>query len=275
MPVRLLCLLLTLLSFPNLLAGQDPLPPGARAAGLGFAYTGVKGDFWGLFHNPAGLAGLPQMQAAVTLEQRYLLPELAYAGAGFALPFTSNQTAGLRVATFGFDAYRESRAGLSYAIEVLERIRMGVTAEYAGLAIAGYGSESVFLLHPGLQVEVTEQLNFGFRAYNVTRAQLPLRTGDEPLPSLVAAGLAFQPSEKVLLVADLVKDEAHPLSFRGGVEYQFVPALCARAGFSTEPLQFTGGLGLHFQQFRFDFSSSYTDRLGYTPYLALGYSFGS
>ena len=67
-------------------AGGESQVAGARRVGLGFAYTGVRGDFWSLFMNPAGIAGIQQMEVGAFIERRFLLNEINYGTLGFVTP---------------------------------------------------------------------------------------------------------------------------------------------------------------------------------------------
>ncbi|MDW3647930.1 MAG: hypothetical protein R8P61_12760 [Bacteroidia bacterium] len=247
---------------------------GGRAVAMGKAYTGVGGDYWALFHNPAGIAGMDGAQAGVYLEQRFLLSELNFAQAGFATSFADNQAFGFSLSSFGFDAYQENSVGLVYGIEVLNRIRVGAGIKYGILNIQEQGNDGSLLVQVGIQTQVNSELSIGFSAYNVNRAQLDVQGVPEIIPSILRGGLAYSASDRVLLVFDLVKDVDHALSYRGGLEYEINEVLKARGGVGTEPLSFSLGLGIDWKEFQADFASSYTERLGYSPHLSISYRFG-
>lgn len=253
--------------------GQLDLPSasGSRAVGMGNAYAGVGGDYWALFHNPAGIAGIENPQVGVYAEQRFLLSALNFAQAGFVAPFYDNQAVGISVSSFGFNAYQESSVGLTYGIEVLQKIRIGAELKYANLNIQEQGGDGAFMVQVGVQTQINSSLSMGFSAHNVNQAELNVQGPQETLPSIVRGGIAYQPSEQVLLVFDLVKDIDHPLSYRGGLEYKISHLLRARTGVSTEPLSVNMGLGLEWKELSVDFASSYTERLGYSPHFSLGY----
>ena len=242
---------------------------------MGYAYTGMRGDLWSLFFNPAGITGSNSIQAGVYLEQRFLLKELSYGHAGAIFPIFRNQAAGLEISSFGFDAYRENLAAVSYGITVLNKISVGAKLAYANLNIPGYGSTGGLMVQVGAHTQLNSQLSVGVNAFNVNRASFLTQGRREILPSHITAGLAYQPTDKVLVVADVQKALDFPVSFRGGIEYQIHKILYARIGVSTEPLTLTGGLGVKWNQLSVDFSSSFTERLGYTPHLSLSYQLGS
>lgn len=256
-------------------AGLDPQPPtGARTISLGNAYVGVRSDFWSLFHNPASISGIGQLEAGAYLTRRFNLKELTYGSAGVVLPFREQHTAGLSFSSFGFDAYRESRLGLTYATNVLDIFSIGAQLNYASVNIANYGSAAAFYVDIGVNTALSEELSIGFSAANVNRAKILTETGEEDIPTLFTAGLAYQPSEKVLIVADVQKDVDHEVSFRGGVEYALIPILKARIGMSNQPLTWNAGFGLALKNFDLDFAFGYHEQLRYSPHISLHYRFG-
>jgi hypothetical protein len=86
---------LSLISFPAF-AGGEQQPIGARRLSLGNAYTAVKGDYWAMYANPAGLVGMKEMKAGVFVERRFLLNQLNHGAAGFAMPFKERHAAGIQ-----------------------------------------------------------------------------------------------------------------------------------------------------------------------------------
>ena len=269
----LFCLLL--LPGP-LFADIDPQPPtGARTLSLGGAYVGMRSDFWSLFHNPAGISGLGQIEAGAYLTRRFDLKELTYGSAGVVLPFREMHTAGLAFSSFGFDAYRETKVGLAYATTVLDIFSIGAQLNYASLSITDYGAAAAFYVDIGINTALSKELSLGFSAANVNRAKIVSETGEEDIPTLFTAGLAYQPSEKVLIVADVQKDVDHAVSFRGGIEYVIIPALKARIGMSNQPLTWNAGFGLALKNLDIDFAFGYHEQLRYSPHISLHYRFGS
>ena len=253
-------------------SGNEPgSAVGARSASLGQAYTSIRGDFWSLFHNPAGITGTNSFQLGAHVERRFLLTELTYGSAGAVLPFAGNQAAGIAVGSFGFSAYRSNHAAITYGITVLDKISIGARANYTSLNIQDYGGTAGFYVDAGLHTQVTESLSVGFTVYNANRAVLESQNGREVIPTVLSLGIAYQPTEKVLILADVQKDIDHPISYKGGIEYQIVPALYARIGMSTEPLTLTGGLGVNWKQFQLDLAFAYHEQLGYTPHFSLTY----
>ncbi|MFK7923612.1 MAG: hypothetical protein AB8H47_16765 [Bacteroidia bacterium] len=264
------------LFFPSSMnAGVDPAPAtGARAISLGRAYVGVGSDFWSLYHNPAGIAGISATQVGAFFEQRFFLSELTYGGAGVVVPFRGTQAIGLSLSSFGFSAYRENQLTATYAIQFFDKVRIGATLHYAQLAIENYGSRGALFADVGIQYQLNSKVSLGVSAYNVNRARLEGQNGSEFIPTQLTAGLAFRASDKVLLVADVQKDIDHATSFRGGIEYQLLPILAIRTGVSTEPLTYNIGLGLIYKGLELDLAFGVHEQLGLSPFMSLAYPLG-
>jgi hypothetical protein len=257
----------------QVIAGGESQAAGARRVGLGFAYTGVRGDFWQLFMNPAGIAGLQQMEVGAYVERRFVLQSLNYGTIGFAMPFSKGRHfAGFDVSAYGFGAYNESKLGLTYATTLFDKISLGAKLNYNRFGIQDYGNKSALFVNAGLNCILSKHVSIGFRIFNASRSEL-LRDQDEKIPTTIDAGLAYQVSDKVLIVADIEKQVNFPLSFRGGVEYIPSKHFRARVGASTQPVTISAGLGVNVKNLNIDFSNTLHQYLGYTPSLSLGYRF--
>jgi hypothetical protein len=263
-----ICLMLPL----SLLAGGETQVAGARRVGLGFAYTGVRGDLWSLFSNPAGIAGLKQMEVGTYVERRFTM--LNYGTIAFATPFKNGKHfAGLDVSGLGLDTYNESRVGLTYATTLFDRISLGAKINYTHFSITNYLSKSAIFADVGLNCILSKHISVGFRVFNASRSEI-IKDKDEKIPTTIDGGIAYQVSDKVLIVADVQKQVNFPLSIRGGVEYAITKILKARVGASSEPVAVSAGIGINVKGLNIDFASTLHQYLGYTPMLSLGYRFG-
>ena len=272
--IAILGFLFLFLSKPLQAANDPPLAVGARVIALGGAYQGMRGDYWSLFHNPAGIAGIDSMAAGLYFVRRFNLKELTTGSAGLVMPFLQgDHSLGIDFSTFGFAAYRENRIGVTYATTLLEKVSIGAKLNYASLSIPGYGNTNSLFVDVGLQALISPQLSIGFSATNVNRAKLGQDPAAEALPTAVTTGLAYRPSDRVLLLIDVQKDIDHPVSLRGGVAYHLNDMFIARLGMSSEPLSWHAGLGLVVEGLQIDFAYGYTDKLGYSPHISLNYAF--
>jgi hypothetical protein len=269
--MRSLLLAILLLPASLLRAGGDPIPVGARSAGLAHANLTLI-DLWCVRGNQAGLAGLERPMAGLFYQQHWLSPDLSMQGLAFALPL-GNGTIAASGHSFGFDLYREQQFGLAYAMRFGEGLRAGVQFDYLNVQLGeGYGSRAVMIAQAGVQARLTDALWFGAHLFNPGQAQLADRY-DEKVPTVLRAGFGYSFSDKLLINGAVEKDIDRDESIRAGLEYHPAQALFFRIGVSTGPTQGHFGLGLRFGRFDADLAVSVRSQLGATPQLSLNYRF--
>lgn len=257
-------------------ASNDPLPMGAGALSLGRAYTGVRGNLWSLGYNPAGMAGLQQAQAGFYAERRFGLKELTYGGVAFAMPFKDKHYVGAEVGSFGYSNYRETKVSAAYATTLFQILHIGTKLNMATVSIPELGSTTAAWLDLGLNVNVSEKVNFGFNAYNVNQAKIRTQNERQAMPTVVTAGVCYQVSDKVMIVGDVQKNLMQTgFSYRGGLQYRVYKGFTARMGATTLPTSLNFGAGYEWKdKFVIDIATSIHERLGFTPAFALGWKFG-
>ncbi len=273
LPLSLRCLLLCTLLLPISLWSQPAVwsASGAARAATARAQAGVSGDLWSLFGNPAGIVGIGSMAFGTHIEQRFALQELSAAQGGMVIPISERQTIGAKISWFGLGEFGEGRYGISYSIQPLEGVRIGTSLNAYQMVIPSQGTGRSLYLDAGVQVEATDRFTIGAFAVNLNRAEIQRLGEGSPLPAMIQAGLAFEASDQVLLLADVAQEIDGPLSLKAGLEYQPADILYIRAGFQTAPSAVSGGLGLNLQQLRLDLAVSYQPLLGFVPHLSLTY----
>lgn len=251
------------------LNGQSGLAPAPGARGLALGGAGLTfDDINSIFSNQAGLAGLEQWAASVAAEQRFLVEALQTASLGIAYP-TSSGTFGVSVHHFGFEDYREQRFGLAYGRKLMEGLSIGAQALLYHTNIPEYGSRSLLSFELGLQARISPEFRMGLHVLNPARIEI---LPDEYLPTMLRFGLAYAPSEKLLLLAEIEKDIAFPVRIRSGVEYHLAEPFYLRGGLATQPAVACFGLGYAFENgLGIDIASAYHQWLGFTPALSLSY----
>ena len=272
--LRLLCLVaLLLLGAGPARAQLVPLAEGgARTLALGRAATALRGDVWA-HYNPASPAALPGRAASAFASQAFGLSELRVGAVAYAEP-TRWGTFAATARTYGFEDFRETHFGLGYAravpISASRSIHVGASVGYTTVAITDYGSAGAFGISAGALMEVLPGLDFGFHAYNLNRPEF---SQFDPLWSGLNVGLAYRPVEQALVLLSVDKDVDFPISFRGGVEVQPVDVLSLRAGFTTEPVRFSTGVGVAVGILRADVAAERHEVLGWTPAFGFGVQF--
>lgn len=267
---RLLPALLLTVPF-SVLAQGEQLPIGARPAGMANAAVTLT-DLWSAHHNQAGLAGLTSTTVGAFYQRHFLSEELSHQGIAAAIKLGKG-TLAVSGNMFGFDLYRETKAGLAYAMNFGEGLRAGVQLDYLNIRLGeGYGSKSAVAAEIGVQARLVEKLWIGAHVYNPNRTKIG-GPYDERVPTIIRAGLGWLPSDKLTINCELVKDIDKPEGIRAGLEWHPTKVLFLRTGISTAPVQGHFGLGLRFGQLDADLAVAFRSQLGATPQIGLQYRF--
>ena len=267
---RFLLLLFSLGCPGPLLASGDPFPIGARSLGLGNAAVTLS-DHWSLFNNVGGLAGANRaVEGRRTVMSSFSGPYgvagLSTLAVGAVLP-TRYGTFGVGVQRFGGELHHEHLVGLAYGHRI-EHVSLGVKINYAQIATRGLGSRGVIAIEFGGVVQLLPDLRFGAHLYNLTQAKLA-DYGDERLPTLMKAGLSYQPTKQLMLNAEAEKDLDFPAVFKAGLEYEIVKNAYLRTGISSKPFANHFGVGLLHRNLHFDYALTTHPQLGFSHHLSL------
>lgn len=255
---------------PLLAHGQSgyDLYGNARASGLGYASTALTTAV-GPHANPA--VGALREDRTITFYGReaYGLSLLRYGAVHGAWPMDWG-TVSMGGSTFGGDAYREVHYSFGLArgfqLGTARHIQVGLRARYYHTQIDEYGGAGALGLHVGLLVPLLPSVHFGARVTNVNEPSL---VDGEPLPQTLSVGLQYRVSRQVFVVMDVFKDLAFPAAVRGGLEVHPVPALALRAGITSTPTRFTGGIGLQLGWIRAHVAAEQHADLGWSPAASL------
>lgn len=250
-------------------------PVAAAYTSLG-AYSLNHVDVFSFTANQAALAQIKNAAIGVYGERRFLLNELSYYNAAFALP-TSTGNFGLKTMYYGFSNYNETQLGLAYGRKLGSRVDIGAQFNYNSISISGYGNASAINFEIGTILHLTDQVHTGIHVNNPVGGKFgkdhPDGYREEKLPSVYTIGLGYDASEKFLISAEVVKEEDRDVNVNAGLQYRFLPQLHARAGIATATTTTWIGIGLKLKSFRIDISSSYHPQLGISPGLLLLFHF--
>lgn len=282
-------------------------PVGARASGMGEAFTAVADDVSAIFWNPAGLSRLHRGEMSLM----YLrgLGDGNFGFAGGALPVRSVGTLGMAVTTLQggplemnhpdgsartVQSQEDYVVTLSFARtlgriphpvrfqETLLKFGAGVAGKYRRFSLAETATSRGVAADAGLHLSLwRERLNFGFALSNLGPG-VRFRSVSDALPKTFRAGTAIRFSAQgnpMILSFDWVQRlEESRASFHFGAEWVYKNILALRAGArvlkNSEQL-ITFGLGYKKGNFRFDWASSLLSRLQDAQRISIGYQFGS
>lgn len=255
---------------PTLAAGQSgyDLFGSARASALGYATTALT-PMAGVHANPAASAADSLRRVSFYARQSFGFAALRYGSVDGTWPFGWGVlSAG--ASTFGGEAYRELHYSLAVArtfqLGTSRRVHLGVTGRYYHTRIDGYGRAGALGLHLGLLLSLLPALHFGAHATNLNSPSL---ADGEALPQTLAVGLQYRASPRLQVLADVFKDVAFPASVRGGLEVRPISILALRAGVTTAPTRFTGGVGIRLGRVRAHVAAEQHPELGWSPSASL------
>ena len=88
------------------------------------------------------------------------------------------------------------------------------------------------------------------------------------------SGLNYDILSNVNINAAIEKDIRYPFSFKFGIEYDIIKYLALRTGFSTDPSEYSAGIGINYSIFSLDYAVFNHNVLGLTHQAGIIISFG-
>ena len=250
------------------------LGDGARASGMGEAFTAVANDATAIYYNPGGLANIEGVELNVShtewlqdirFEQVSVANE-AFGGA-IGLSFTGVYFGSMDrypdypalVPDGSFAPYDLSVAG-GYAMDVLPNLSAGVTAKFIYEKIdfesATGWAVDVGVVHRSMIKGLTlaaSMLNLGPQAKFVEEKFYP--------PFQIRGGASYRIDSdrlrgNVILAADAVFPNDGDAKLHMGMEYNYRKLLSVRAGYKANYYTQgpTMGLGVYYRSLRFDYA---------------------
>ena len=240
---------------------QNHVPSAAGAKGLALGNTSTTTqDVQSIFGNQAGLAFLEETSFTAFGENRFFIADLNQFSAGAAIP-VKNGTFGLAVQYFGFESYNEQKIGIAYGRKLFDKVAIGVQIDYLNLRVPFYGNQGNVTAEIGLQLPINDKFLVGVHAFT----PFTIAWSEEDfVPTILATGITYQPSEKLSITAEVEKDIDFPVDFKFGIDYKIVELLSLRVGANTYPVQNSFGLGLNLKNLNIDVAMVYHQILGLT-----------
>ena len=226
------------------------------------AYSTTHVDVFAFVNNQAGLARVKHLSAGIYSERRFLLTETSLHIAALAIPSKLGNF-GINVKYAGFKNFNENQIGLAYARSLGTLVDIGLQFNYYAYRVPSYNNAGAVNFELGAIFHLTSSLNAGIHVYNPVGGHLG-NTG-EKLSAVYKMGLGYDASQKVFVIAEIVKEEDFPVNINAGLQYRFVKQFFIKTGFSTASSTAYGGAGISWNNFQLEINGSYHQQLGWSP----------
>lgn len=245
----------------------EHLAHGSSVIAMGGASVASVNDPWTAFSNPGGLSTIDSRLLSLYYSpQPFGLKELAQGSFSFIEP-TPAGTLAASGSRFGFELYREVDLQVSFGGNINDMLAAGASVHYYHLSIERYGSAQTFGVDVGVLAHLTDEIRWGFAAFNVNAPIIG--RAREKLPQVFVTGVGYSPIPEVTLAADLEKDIRYQAELHGGVQYSFLDLVAVRVGTTSDPSVLSAGVGIHYSVVQLDYAFANHTELGPTHQFSL------
>ena len=255
--------ILSLLAFDNYASG-------AGSASMGTSSV-MMPNIWSAQNNQAALAFYNKFSLGIHHENRFIVPEYGFQAVHLSVPVNFG-TFAATYTYFGYKLFNDKKFGIAYSRKLFEKLAVGVQMDYIHTYIFNYGKDSKICAEIGLFSEPVENLMIGIHGFNVLNTTNRDENFD-PLPVIIRMGLGYRFGDKLIITAETEKDVEKSPVYKGGMEYNALHGLYIMTGFSSNPGQYTFGLGFVYQRIRGDLGFMSHPELDFTPHFSLSYEF--
>jgi|GEM_PF-1121135 outer membrane protein OmpA-like peptidoglycan-associated protein len=304
-PVKLILLAIMLFNFSAFIIMADDTvkgdilrAPGARAAGMGGAFTAVADDYSAFFWNPAGLV-LDNNISGTLLYDSVFRNKENNGGFNYTLPVYDNYTAAFSYikSTYDSSGYEDDTLYFTGAawLDDDKKYAVGGNFKFMNTSVANYnvyGRAASFdvgvMVFPDM---LEKKIRFGFLAQDLDAVMVWNNGVNQDIPYLFKMGTSytFDPTAVVDLDIDILQSEASRYHSRTGINIggekwfmnRIVGNFGLRAGFAwreafNPDYNFTFGLSYAREDFTLDYAyAPGVDSLGETHKLGFTYYFGT
>lgn len=295
-----IAVILLLSSVPAVFAGGTTvsflkLGSGARATGLGGAFTAVSDDINALSYNPAGLANLKRSEMGFTRAE--LVEGVSYNFLGYSRPVakgnmgfgvnylsqSSIEGRGANREVTGKFGASDTAINLAYGRTLTARTGLGVNLKFITSRIAGESANG-WAVDAGWRYKApVKGLGLGFAVQNIG-PEMKFMDEGSALPLTVRAGMGYTVLDNVLLSFDVnrqINEKKTVFSF--GSEYTVFNSFSMRAGYLKSAVSggnnlsdsdgFKAGFGFKLRSFNLDYAVTPFGDIGKAHRISLGAGF--
>jgi len=244
------------------------LGAGARALGMGNAFTAIGGDASVIFYNPSLIDRLEWQEVSLMHTSlfegtiynfvAYAIPSTRWGGIGVAFMRlgTDNIIKTQQYAEIGTFDYSDLQAMVAYGKSVAGGFSIGSSLKFVQQSIDTY-SDNGFGVDLGASWQYSDWFSSAFVTRDLLPARIKLRSKQEVIPitfvGAIAAQKEVQPGKlRVGVSVDAEKIEGHDVRWHAGSEALFDSAIAIRVGYDHDNI--TLGAGIRYDRLRFDYA---------------------
>lgn len=255
-----------------MLKGQSGLPEirGAKSTGLGGLGICLQ-EPDGYLSNSSVLGYLHQTSFSAHAQSRFTGTGIRAGSIQAILPSGTHSAFGLNMEWYGLPEYLRQLVRVGYGRALSPNLAIGLSFHYLGLHVSQAEPAPNLGFDLGFMIKINGDLGIGFSSYNPLYRGKGSKTSS---PGANLAGLSYQLSEGVVLYAEWEKTGNRPWKSHLALDYQVVPVLSLRMGFTANPAGLGAGIGLQPDpRLAIDISFDFHPALGISPALSLRYIF--
>ena len=249
-------------------AGNEGFVFGPRALATGQSGL-MHTDVWANHNNIGALGWLNSSSLGVSFDNRYNLSSLnqiSFAGAAVSKKYG---VFGLGLSRFGSEIFNQSRGSLGWS-KAFGIASIGIQGQWYQVAATDFPTKHQLVINFGGLAKLTSKLHFGASISNLNQAKAS-EFQNERIPTIVRAGLTYIPNDKIRLVSEVQKDLDQKSIVKIGIEYEVLKKVWIRTGFSSQIEQVSGGLGVEWRNFQFQYAIANHPQLGWSNSLGINF----
>jgi hypothetical protein len=221
---------------------------GARAVGMGGAFTGLADDEVALYYNPAGITCFEDDR--FVLEYHNYFEDLQSGSAGYIHPFGANKVIAFHMSYMNYGEFTQTdQAGniegtfgggdlmlaATLGVRQSQQFAIGATAKFIYEKIESYSATGVAIDMGAKYFSDRERYTAGIMLQNFGTQLSAMGGGDkDPLPTIVRLGGSAKPKGLPLtLVGDVIVPFDNDIDFAIGAEYVKLKPLLLRLGWNS------------------------------------------
>lgn len=284
----IICMLVVLVLLPEVYAGGPGstggaflrLGIGARAMGMGGAFTSIADDVTSIYWNPAGLSELKYKESLfmhtaylADIKSEYLAQAQPGKYGGYGVSLLYLYTTDLRRNESGeeqgsFNNY-DSYLSLAYSYNLTSNISLGLSSKIISRGLDTAKANSFGIDIGGLYKR--ENLRLGAVIQNLG-LKMKFRAENDPMPINFKIGIGYKLLDKTLTLAlDIDKPIDDNPNINLGAEYLYKDVIIGRMGyqFGRDVGGLSTGIGFKFSHYKLDYAFIPYDKLGNTHRISL------